>query len=841
MTKPNNIPVVDGELISVIDVINKNEDFDYLVPAYQRCYRWTEENVNDLLKDFVDFFDRYHEDKEQKYCLQPLTLKDKIDEAGNCHKIIIDGQQRLTTLYILLAYLNRECTLVPESILSKEKHSIVYEGRSKTEKYLRDLCDMSYTTEMIITKYNRDGGTWTRDIDCMANAYAVIKEYFAKNNDSSDKIISLFSDGRICFIRQTYQKDSDTEIKLFNGINVGRTELTDAELIRAKLILSDSEKATSRAIEWDEIEHCLQNNKMWYFLTDEKNNDASRILFIFNVIRDSSGIEWDTQKKHSTYRFFQEYALGDDGKFVKGNTFEKDNLNVFWDRSKELYEIFCKWFTDVEIYNYVGLLLTDKSEKSPSANNLVDKYFEVNTRSEFIAYLKSEILYSFDDRDITYIWPYEEKQSDANKRLVNALFSMPKKNDYGNNAFLDQLYKFDNTSEKNTGIKITVLDKNDKTVISDVVVNITRDGHDVTTDKTNEYGIFTIPINGKPDFGKYSVSVNDVENYAIDSSDKTKEVEINKDNKSGDIVFEFAEKIEDYNKTAVFKSLSYSGRRAEKKVDEYNHRERCHHFLLWSNCELLISQMKNCMAEDRDVVFDMYRFPFDSYKTDHPDVEHVDSFVDMREESNFLKDKDEQRFWLECVIPLINGKKVGGTDKTKETENAGGTVNTDGTEKAEDAIKVILAKWDKGEITEALDIVESFFNNSGLQKNYSNTIEEKTLFNLFEDRRKIGNLTLLDKNINRGYKNFPFNIKRQDIINKSLGGIYVYPCTKMVFLKEFDPNAAELMSWNSDDYYNYWRFLLNMFIECFCSDKDRKYNTEILAKTAELIKQRRNK
>ena len=818
MTKPNNIPVVDSELISVIDVINRNvinrnEDFDYLVPAYQRCYRWTEDNVNDFLKDFVDFFDRYHEDKEQKYCLQPLTLK----KVGNCHKIIIDGQQRLTTLYILLAYLNRECTLEQGSILSKEKHSIVYEGRSKTEKYLRDLCDMSNTTEMIIKKYNRDGGTWTRDIDCMANAYGVINEFFTEHVDASDKIISLLTNGRICFIRQTYQENSDTEIKLFNGINVGRTELTDAELIRAKLILStgdNSEEATSKAKEWDEIEHCLQNNKMWYFLTDEKNNDASRILFIFNVIRDSSGIEWDTQKKHSTYRFFQEYALGKDGKFVKGNTFEKNNLEVFWKRSKELYKIFCKWYSDVEIYNYLGLLLTDKSEKSPSANNLVDKYLEVNTRSEFIAYLKSEILYSFDDRDITYIWPYEEKQTDANKRLVNALFSMPESIDYEKKAYLDQLRKHDMTADKKKEIKIRTIDNDDKTVVSDVEVNVTLDGQYVTTGKTDEHGTFTMPVNGN---GKYSISVNNVENYSIDSADKTKEVEINKDNKSGDIVFEFTEKIEDYNKNSVFRTLSYSGRRTEKKFDEYDHRERCHHFLLWSNCELLITQMKNCMVEDKDVVFDMYRFPFDSYKTDHPDVEHVDSFVDMRDESKFFKDEEEQRFWLECVIPLIENKKT---------------------------IKEIIDLWEdekNRKISTILEKVNNCFDDSNLDKTNGVVTNESDLFDKFEDRRKIGNLTLLDKNINRGYKNFPFIIKRQDIINKGLGGIYVYPCTKMVFLKEFDPNTADLMSWNSNDYYNYWRFLLNLFINCFCSDKNRKYNTEILAKTVELIEKRGNK
>lgn len=808
-----------------MEIINKKDDFDYLVPAYQRCYKWTKENVIELLDDFIDFYDRYYIDKEQKYCLQPLTLKDKVDEDRTWHKVIIDGQQRLTTLYILLACLNREYKEESVSILAQEKYSIVYEGRSKTEKYLCSLCNDSKAMETITLEYNRDDGEWTRDIDCMANAYCVMNSYFSKHGDAPNKIKSLLADGRICFIRQTYQEDSDTEIKLFNGINVGRTELTDSELIRAKLILLTSDNSdksasvapkwdsTSIAKKWDEIEHSLQNNKMWYFLTDEKNNDASRILYIFKVIRDSSKIEWDTTKKHSTYKFFQNYALKEDGEFVEENTFKKDNLEVFWERSIELYEIFCKWYTDVEIYNYVGLLL---AEKRLSVNEIVDKYFEVKTRSEFIIYLKSEILYSFDDRDITNIWPYEEDQTEANKRLVNALFSMPE--DVYNEekkAFLDQLSKAEESADSIKEIRIEVLDMKDNTVISDVEVNVARDGQSINVVKTDEHGVAVIPIKGKADYGNYTISVNDVDEYEISG---TTQVVINKDNKSENVCFKFAEKKEDYNKNSVFKTLSYSGRKSEKKVDEYNHRERCHHFLLWSNCELLITQMKNCIVEDTDVVFDMYRFPFDSYKTDRPDVEHVDSFVDMREEGKFLKDEEEQRFWIECVIPLVNDERV---------------------------VKKIQSLWvDKKSITDVLNVVENYFEvvngNHGIMKDTRNSIAESTLFDVFEDRRNIGNLTLLDKNINRGYKNFPFNIKRQDIINKGLGGIYVYPCTKMVFLKEFDPNATDLMSWNSKDYYNYWRFLLNLFIDCFCSDKERKYDTTILKKTAELIKQRRD-
>ena len=97
----------------------------FYIPSYQRGYRWTVKQVGDLLRDLLSFTNDFvNEGKEKKqdqfYCLQPiiarsitdkeklkLIFKDKynddIKERGVWE--IIDGQQRLTTIYLLYKYL----------------------------------------------------------------------------------------------------------------------------------------------------------------------------------------------------------------------------------------------------------------------------------------------------------------------------------------------------------------------------------------------------------------------------------------------------------------------------------------------------------------------------------------------------------------------------------------------------------------------------------------------------------------------------------------------------------------------------------------------------------------
>ena len=74
-----------------------SSDFDYVIPSYQRPYAWTVDQTSELFDDLYDF---YFREKEDTYFLGSIVL---IKEEGKPYSEIIDGQQRLTTLTILLA------------------------------------------------------------------------------------------------------------------------------------------------------------------------------------------------------------------------------------------------------------------------------------------------------------------------------------------------------------------------------------------------------------------------------------------------------------------------------------------------------------------------------------------------------------------------------------------------------------------------------------------------------------------------------------------------------------------------------------------------------------------
>ena len=111
------------ELKSIAELRN----MAFYIPAYQRGYRWTQRQVKDLLKDIFEFSKK----KEDAgiYCLQPLVVvKRPIDESSIIEKIrktdklsevrrileaskeqweVVDGQQRLTTIRLILERLSK--------------------------------------------------------------------------------------------------------------------------------------------------------------------------------------------------------------------------------------------------------------------------------------------------------------------------------------------------------------------------------------------------------------------------------------------------------------------------------------------------------------------------------------------------------------------------------------------------------------------------------------------------------------------------------------------------------------------------------------------------------------
>lgn len=73
------------------------------IPEYQRGYKWTDDNVTQLLVDLKNF---RKGDASSFYCLQNITITKTFLNGKQCLNVI-DGQQRLTTLFILVSYIQR--------------------------------------------------------------------------------------------------------------------------------------------------------------------------------------------------------------------------------------------------------------------------------------------------------------------------------------------------------------------------------------------------------------------------------------------------------------------------------------------------------------------------------------------------------------------------------------------------------------------------------------------------------------------------------------------------------------------------------------------------------------
>ncbi len=317
-------------------------EFNFFIPSYQRGFRWTERQVEDLLNDVWDFITKTEKKYNEWYCLQPVVVK-----QINNHYEVLDGQQRLTTIFLILKHL--------EPFIESERKSfeIEYETRN-TENYNSKLFLQS------IDKKSENDSSVNIDYFHIFQAYKKIKEWFqTKANQGYNSISSKFITP---FLESTkfiwYEVDSGKDaIEIFTRINMGKIPLTNAELIKALFLNSsnfhnsDTEKIRLRqleiASEWDRIEYSLQNDELWYFINNSENELSTRIEYIFDIMKNIEGNQ-NGNDQYSTFRFFSE-------KF-KSNT--KDEIDKNWNEIKRTFQTIEEWFEDRELYHKVGFLIT---------------------------------------------------------------------------------------------------------------------------------------------------------------------------------------------------------------------------------------------------------------------------------------------------------------------------------------------------------------------------------------------------------------------------------------------------------------------------------------------------
>jgi hypothetical protein len=326
--------------ISALLADGKGNPNTYWIPAYQRGYRWSPLQVTQLLDDVWEFIQESEGgNRQQFYCLQPLVIKALVDGSFE----VVDGQQRLTTIYILLTYLKDMVTM-----LGKTRFQITFETRGEAnEPFLRDI-DPLRADENV-------------DFFHISEAYRAVEGWF-QHRDGMHKLKllqHLLNDdeaGRNVKVIWFQLSDSDNPVDAFTRLNVGKIPLTNDELIRA-LFLRRTKHDLSEvlsiqlkiAYEWDQLEKALQLNPFWYFLNNQEGKAQNRIGFLFDLVARTEGLLPGTE--NNDYWIF--YGFSQKLK-ASGSSPEHE-----WLKIKQTFMELEEWFEDRTLYHIIGFLLSE--------------------------------------------------------------------------------------------------------------------------------------------------------------------------------------------------------------------------------------------------------------------------------------------------------------------------------------------------------------------------------------------------------------------------------------------------------------------------------------------------
>lgn len=324
--------------ISVRDLLNEK----FFIPGYQRGYRWQPGQVLALLNDIWDFRTKWMVQRSQnaKYCLQPLVVSRK----GPHEWEVIDGQQRLTTLFLILQRLD---------ILNEagQCYSIVYETPYAEGVYELDVNRIN--PDDTIDSYHLSEAIKTIDI--------WISQHFGVAKDQRRKLFMALADTSEYLthfiwynVSDEVRENASLAIDIFDRLNVGKIGLTNAELIKALFMTalpagtSQNEVSRFRILmgqQWDRIEVTLGQPMFWNFICQDPDGYITKIEYLFDIIKEKNS---DDEPDYTFNCYYQQINESKD----------KNLVRTLWKQINELFQTFCDWYADKDCYHLIGYLIT---------------------------------------------------------------------------------------------------------------------------------------------------------------------------------------------------------------------------------------------------------------------------------------------------------------------------------------------------------------------------------------------------------------------------------------------------------------------------------------------------
>ena len=252
------------------DYIEPNKK-QYCIPVFQRDYAWTREQCEKLFEDIVLAFQKDREHFCGSFVYAPLPTRKHIDRY-----IIIDGQQRFTTLYILLKALadsatdEADKTALEKYLYNEDKFNRYgFDDKSKLKlkpvKTDNDQLQLLMAGKLDQMNKGKDG--------IIYHNYMLFRELIAAflATDPSNSVMMIHDgmDSLICADIKLDQDDDAQEI--FERINSTGIKLGLPDLIRNYVLMTDDDQERLYEEYWLVMQELLSKDRMESFFLDYLN------------------------------------------------------------------------------------------------------------------------------------------------------------------------------------------------------------------------------------------------------------------------------------------------------------------------------------------------------------------------------------------------------------------------------------------------------------------------------------------------------------------------------------------------------------------------------------------
>ena len=251
---------LEAKKIRILDFIGKGKK-TFNIPVYQRNYDWQEENCKKLFTDIENIIK--HNEEIEHFLGTVVYVLTKIERDYEEY-VLIDGQQRITSISLLLKALH-------EKIISEDTKESIWEQYLINKKSPDNIRIRLKPIESDSVSYKQliDNNDDSSNSNVCRN-YKIFKELLENSHYSAEQIYSALYKIELVTIKLEKDKKSENPQLIFESLNSTGLSLTQADLIRNYLLMnSEYEKQTVLYKNfWLKIEIELTNKKISDFIRD---------------------------------------------------------------------------------------------------------------------------------------------------------------------------------------------------------------------------------------------------------------------------------------------------------------------------------------------------------------------------------------------------------------------------------------------------------------------------------------------------------------------------------------------------------------------------------------------